>query len=187
MFKRLILAGCATAALTGHVIAQGAQPATPVQPAAPATVAPSSTPPSATTAPSSAPPAATTAAPATPAGPAGQPGIRTVDPTTVRMTFYTVGAADMLASNLMDMDVHNLQNEEIGEIEDLIVDEGKTIRGVVISVGGFLGIGERRVAVQPGSIVVTREGDDWKAVVNTTKDELQKAQEFKYEGNLRRE
>jgi sporulation protein YlmC with PRC-barrel domain len=103
------------------------------------------------------------------------------------MTFYTVGPADMLASRLMDLDVHNLQNEEIGEIDDLIIDEGKNIRGVIISIGGFLGIGERRVAIQPGSLIITREGtDDLKAVVNTTKEELQNAQEFKFEGSLSR-
>ena len=120
-------------------------------------------------------------------GQTAQPGIRAIDPATLRLTFYTVQPADMLASNLIGLDVHNLQNEEIGEIEDLIVDNGKTLRSVVISVGGFLGIGERHVAVDPGSVVITREaGGSLKAVVNTTRDDLRKAPEFKFEGNLRR-
>jgi sporulation protein YlmC with PRC-barrel domain len=129
----------------------------------------------------------TTTQPVAPAGQATQPGIRAVDPTTVKMTLYTVSPADMLASRLIGLDVHNLRNEEIGEIGDLIVDEGKTIRGIVVNVGGFLGIGERNVAVQPGSLVVTREGENnLKAVLNTTKEELEKAREFKYEGNFAR-
>src|SRR5690348_1716467 len=63
--------------------------------------------------------AQTTAPVTSPAGSA-QPGIRVVDPTTLRMTFYSVQPADMLASKLIGLDVHNLQNEEIGEIADLI-------------------------------------------------------------------
>ena len=115
-----------------------------------------------------------------------QPGLRTVDPTTVRMTYYTVQPADMPVSNLLELDVHNLQNEEIGEIEDVIVD-GQGIKALVISVGGFLGIGERYVAVSPGSVVITRQGDDLKAVVNTTRDDLRNAPAFKFEGNMKRE
>ena len=164
MFSRIVVSTCANIALMGFAIAQGTQPST-----APAT------PPAAT-----APPASTTTAPT-------QPGIRAVDPTTVRLTYYTVGAADMLASRLIGLDVHNLQNEEIGEIDDLIIDEGKSIRGVVLSIGGFLGMGERHVAVQPGSLIVTREGpNNLKAVVNTRKEELQTAPVFKFEGNLSR-
>ncbi len=174
MFNHVPLAICATLALTGLAAAQGTQatPPSPAQPAAP-------------------PAASTTTAPTpsgnAPAGQAAQPGIRTVDPTTLKLTFYTVSPADMLASTLMDLDVHNLQNEGIGEIDDLIIDEGKNIRAVVLSVGGFLGIGDRRVAVQPSSIIITREGgDNLKAVVNTNKVELQNAPEFKYEGSLSR-
>lgn len=168
MIKTVLIAACASFAFTGLAAAQATQPAQPTAPAAGTTqpATPSTSP--ATTAP----------APA---------GVRVVDPATLRLTFYTVTSADMLASRLMDLDVHNLKNEEIGEIEDLIIDEGKVIRGIVLEVGGFLGIGERRTVVSPGSIIVTREGaGNLKAVVNTTKEELGKAPEFKFEGNFRR-
>ncbi|MBD2749914.1 PRC-barrel domain-containing protein [Microvirga sp. BT688] len=116
-----------------------------------------------------------------------QPGIRTVDPTTVRLTFYTVQPVDMLVSNLLDADVYNLQNEEIGEVEDVIVDEGRVIRAVIISVGGFLGLGERNVAADPGSLVLMREaGGEIRVVANTTREDLQNAPEFKFEGNMSR-
>ena len=120
-------------------------------------------------------------------GQASQPGIRAVDAASLRLTFYTVRPADMLASKLIGLDVHNLQNEEVGEIEDLIVDEGKMIRGIVVGIGGFLGIGERHTAIDPGAILITREpGGSLKAVVNTTRDDLKKAPEFKFEGNMAR-
>ena len=117
-----------------------------------------------------------------------QPGVRAVDPTTVAVTFYTVMPADMLAENLIDADVYNLQNEEVGEIEDLIIDAGKTVRAVVIGVGGFLGMGERRVAVDPGSLIINRgaNGEIARVVINTSRDSLKNAPEFKFEGNMRR-
>ncbi|WP_201863869.1 PRC-barrel domain-containing protein [Microvirga soli] len=122
-----------------------------------------------------------------PNSPPAQPGIRAVDPTTVRLTFYTVQPADMLVSNLLDADVYNLQNEEIGEVEDIIVDQGRVIRAVIISVGGFLGLGERNVAADPGSLVLMREaGGDIRVVANTTREDLQNAPEFKFEGNMSR-
>jgi hypothetical protein len=154
-------------------------PATQTQPAAP----PAQTPPAT----AAQPPASGPGTNATASGATTPPGVRAVDPTTVRMTFYTVRPADMLMSNFMDTDVYNLQNEEIGEIEDVIIDEGRTIRAIVISVGGFLGIGDRNVAVEPGSLVITRgEGGMIRAVVNTTREDLQRAPEFKFEGHLKR-
>lgn len=122
-----------------------------------------------------------------PSSPPVQPGIRAVDPATVRLTFYTVQPADMLASNLLDADVYNLQNEEIGEVEDIVVDQGRVIRAVIISVGGFLGLGERNVAADPGSLVLMREaGGEIRVVANTTREDLQNAPEFKFEGNMSR-
>lgn len=112
----------------------------------------------------------------------GQAGIRTVDPkSAVRVTFYTVQPRDMRASDLMGMDVYNLNNENIGDVVDLVIDDGKNIRAVVVSVGGFLGIGDRNVAIDPASIVVnTRNNAADRVVVNTTKDELKNAPEFKF-------
>ena len=174
-----LIGAAALALLVTPVRAQTTAPAPAQSP--PGQAAPS-------TAPSTRPatPPAGTAQPAQP-GQSAQPGIREVNPSTLRITFYTVQPGDMLASNLMGLDVHNLQNEEIGEIEDLIVDNGKVIRGIVVGVGGFLGIGERRTVIEPASIVVTREaGGSLKAVVNTTREDLKNAPEFKFEGNMAR-
>jgi predicted outer membrane protein/sporulation protein YlmC with PRC-barrel domain len=113
----------------------------------------------------------------------GQAGIRTVGPAgAVTVQFYSVQPADIRASDLMDMTVYNLQNETIGEIEDLILDDGKNVRAVVLSVGGFLGIGDRHVTVVPASIVVTKGSDgSTRAVINSTKDDLKNAPAFNWE------
>jgi sporulation protein YlmC with PRC-barrel domain len=51
------------------------------------------------------------------------------------------------ASKLDGLNVYNQNNEKIGDISELIVDSSGTIQAVVVGVGGFLGIGERDVAI----------------------------------------
>jgi sporulation protein YlmC with PRC-barrel domain len=102
------------------------------------------------------------------------------------MSFYQVREADLRASDLIGLDVYNTNNESIGEIDDLILDDGDTIRAIVLDVGGFLGIGERRVAVTPASIVIEKRGDELdRAIVNATKESLQNAPEFKRQAQAR--
>jgi sporulation protein YlmC with PRC-barrel domain len=51
------------------------------------------------------------------------------------------------ASTLEGLDVYNANNEKIGDISELLVDGSGKIQAVVIGVGGFLGVGERAVAL----------------------------------------
>lgn len=51
------------------------------------------------------------------------------------------------ASNLEGLNVYNNNNENIGEINELIIGQDGQIQAVVVGVGGFLGIGERDVAI----------------------------------------
>jgi PRC-barrel domain len=45
------------------------------------------------------------------------------------------------------LSIYNSSHEKIGTISDLIVDSSGKVQAVVIGVGGFLGLGERDVAV----------------------------------------
>jgi sporulation protein YlmC with PRC-barrel domain len=89
-------------------------------------------------------------------------------------------ASHLMSSKLVGTEVYNNENENVGEIADLVIDDGKTLTGVVVSVGGFLGMGERYVLIEPSSIALNREDGGWKAHVNTNKDSLKAAPEFTY-------
>jgi sporulation protein YlmC with PRC-barrel domain len=52
------------------------------------------------------------------------------------------------SSKLIHLNVYNAQNEKIGDIKELMLKKDGNIDSVVIGVGGFLGIGERDVAVK---------------------------------------
>ena len=131
-------------------------------------------------------PAATTTASQPPGststttGMAGDKGLRMANSATMAVRFVTVKPADFMTSKLVGTNVYNNQNESLGEIEDLVIDNGKTITGVVVSVGGFLGIGDSYVVLDPSTIVLNEKDGSWRAFVDTTKDNLKNAPKFKY-------
>ena len=85
------------------------------------------------------------AAPA--AGPAGRTEV--VPPGTVRISDIS------RASRILNRDVYNRADEKIGDIEELIVDpKSGQVQQVVLGVGGFLGIGQKLVAVPFNEIKV---------------------------------
>ncbi|WP_019222351.1 PRC-barrel domain-containing protein [Bartonella rattaustraliani] len=99
--------------------------------------------------------------------------------------YVTPLATDFVASSLIGADVYNIENENIGEVKDIILRENN-IAGFVIAVGGFLGIGENYVVVSPETIQMTNDYGKWKLITNATKDSLKQAPTFKYEGRWSR-
>jgi sporulation protein YlmC with PRC-barrel domain len=51
------------------------------------------------------------------------------------------------ASKVVGLSVYNDNNESLGSINDLLTDKDGNIKGVVLGVGGFLGVGEHLVAI----------------------------------------
>lgn len=51
------------------------------------------------------------------------------------------------ASELIGKDVYGSNNEDIGEVNDVLIGQNGQIRGVIVGVGGFLGLGETNVAL----------------------------------------
>ena len=107
--------------------------------------------------------------------------------TTTTETFVKAKPTDVLSNNLIGLNVTNQANDTIGEIKDLILSQGD-LSGYIVSVGGFLGLGERYVIVRPSAVKVsyTENDNKWHAVMNATKDQLKTAPEFKYEGRWKR-
>ena len=101
--------------------------------------------------------------------------------------FVKAEPTDVLSYNLVGLNITNRANDTIGEIKDLILSKGE-LSGYIVSVGGFLGMGERYVIVRPSAVKITYVENDkkWHAVMDATKDQLKKAPEFKYEGRWKR-
>jgi sporulation protein YlmC with PRC-barrel domain len=92
-------------------------------------------------------------------------------------------ADDWRSSKLVGTSVMGANDQNIGEINDVLFDSGGTVKGVVVGVGGFLGIGEKDVAVPFRALNITRKsGDDAidKITVSYTKEQLKDAPAFTY-------
>jgi sporulation protein YlmC with PRC-barrel domain len=81
------------------------------------------------------------------------------------------------ASRIIDHTVKNDRGEELGEVDDLIMSRNGKIKKVILSVGGFLGVGFRLVAVSFKSLQIGEKGD---IVYNITKQQLGNHHEFRY-------
>ena len=93
----------------------------------------------------------------------------------------------VLSYNLIGLEIYNGANEDVGEIKDLVIQKGQVV-GFITAVGGFLGLGERYVVLNPAAVRITYDepNSKWRAAMDVTKDQLKKAPEFKYEGKFKR-
>lgn len=87
---------------------------------------------------------------------------------------------DWLASTLIDKPAVNSQGETIGDVNDLVTDQNGKIIAALIGVGGFLGIGEKDVAVRFEDLKLTRDdNDNVKVTLNISKEMLAAAPDYK--------
>lgn len=86
-----------------------------------------------------------------------------------------------LATDLIGASVYGPNDKSIGEIDDLLTSEDGKISAALIGVGGFLGIGEKKVAI---SFEAIKKGRDQNGKVHltvaATEDQLKNAPTFKY-------
>jgi len=86
-----------------------------------------------------------------------------------------------LASTIIGRSVYSStdpQSDNIGDVNDLIVAEDGSITHAVIGVGGFLGIGEKNVAVPFDELKVVENNGDLRLVYSATKEQLEAAPAF---------
>jgi sporulation protein YlmC with PRC-barrel domain len=97
-------------------------------------------------------------------------------------TYLTEQAADQVSANTyIGQPVYNGQNESIGNVNDLVMKKDGGLVAAVIGVGGFLGIGEKNVAVPMDKVTVAQNTQDGSVKLTTseTAETLKAAPEFK--------
>lgn len=103
-------------------------------------------------------------------------------PATAGGDYLTAQSDEQISANTyIGQAVYNSADESIGKISDLIMEKSGGIDAAVIGVGGFLGIGEKWVAVPFEKISITQvpDSDDVKLTTTETAESLQAAPEFK--------
>lgn len=136
------------------------------------------------------PPATTPATPAAPMGTHAATGFG-----------YTAMTGDMSAETLLgkrlyvseaNVDPAVAMNEadegwdDIGEVSDLVLSREGQVKAVIADIGGFLGIGEKSVAVAMNQLRFVRDGDspnEYFVVFTANRDALENAPAFEWPSN----
>lgn len=92
----------------------------------------------------------------------------------------TQGAEEWRANNYIGQPVVNASGEKIGDVNDLLFDKSGKISTVVIGVGGFLGMGEKIVAMGYESLTYTDKDGARVIMIPLTKEALLAAPTFTY-------
>src|SRR5689334_24859909 len=79
---------------------------------------------------------------------------------------------ELRTSKIVGSKVYNDANENIGSVEDIVLKPNGTMDEVVLSVGGFLGIGDKYVSVPFNDLKIMRDGSSLKITTKGTKDSL---------------
>jgi sporulation protein YlmC with PRC-barrel domain len=96
--------------------------------------------------------------------------------------FVTSVPADALSiSTYYNEDVYDNQDNKIGDVNDILLDKDGRVSTVIIGVGGFLGVGEKDVAVPFTALKVAEKAGDRYLVINATKEALEKAPGYIYD------
>ena len=113
---------------------------------------------------------------------ANAPATPTASTAASTTTFPSVSANEMFTSKIRGLNIYNQDNKSIGEIQDVAIGSNRDVQAYIVSVGGFLGLGERYVAINPASVDVHWDGNakKWMAKMNATAEQLKAAPEFKY-------
>ncbi|MGO9171743.1 MAG: PRC-barrel domain-containing protein [Rhodomicrobium sp.] len=88
-----------------------------------------------------------------------------------------------LVGNLWNRSVYNASGQSIGELKDVVIGPGGRVQALVIGVGGFLGLGEKNVAVDYNYLENNGAIAPDRITLNMTEQELRSAPSFKKTGS----
>jgi hypothetical protein len=116
--------------------------------------------------------------------PAASPPAKAAAPMDSAKFIGSQGADQWVFSKFKGTDVLGPDDAHIGDVNDLLFDKHGKIVGMIVGVGGFLGIGEKNVAIDMTAFqVAPADGSDptnVKLKVSWTKDQLKNAPDFQY-------
>jgi sporulation protein YlmC with PRC-barrel domain len=84
-------------------------------------------------------------------------------------------------SDYYNQSVYDTKDNKIGDINDLLVEKDGKISAAIIGVGGFLGAGEKNVAIPFTALKLTEKNGKRYLVMDTTKEALNKAPGYTFD------
>ncbi|MBU6461844.1 MAG: PRC-barrel domain-containing protein [Bradyrhizobium sp.] len=84
-------------------------------------------------------------------------------------------------TNYYKQNVYDKSQNSIGKIDDVLIDKSGKITALMVGVGGFLGAGEKDVALPFSAVKSEKKNDKWYLTADETKDSLKNAEGYKYD------
>ncbi|MBM3597134.1 MAG: PRC-barrel domain containing protein [Alphaproteobacteria bacterium] len=124
--------------------------------------------------------AAQTTSPA-PQAPAAKPPApaATAQPAPSGTFINTQAQNEKLSSDIIGMSVVNREGETLGKIAALILDQNDKVTGVIVSVGGFLGMGSKSVALPWQSVKFETKDRKTLVVIQLSNEQIALAPDYK--------
>jgi sporulation protein YlmC with PRC-barrel domain len=171
MYRRLLTSAALPALLLASTLSVQAQETNP-----------SSTPPAPPAAESTAPPNEPAAAPAEKMEAPAVPSPSASAESGASVNYATQQSTDQRrSSKIVGQAVYNAAGERIGDVNELILAADGKVESAVIGVGGFLGLGEKLVAVSFSELKIADDPNGSPRItLNSTKEALETAPDYKY-------
>jgi sporulation protein YlmC with PRC-barrel domain len=93
----------------------------------------------------------------------------------------TIPGQSMTVTNWYKQSVYDPSNSKIGDIMDVLLSQDGRVSALIIGVGGFLGVGEKDVAIPFSAVKNTMKDGKAYLTLDTTKDALKEAPGVKYD------
>jgi sporulation protein YlmC with PRC-barrel domain len=84
-------------------------------------------------------------------------------------------------TNWYKQDVYDSSDQKIGAINDVLLNNDGKVEAFIVSIGGFLGLGEKDVAVPFSAVHATQKNGKWMLTMNANKDSLKDAPGFRFD------
>lgn len=107
----------------------------------------------------------------------------TTTTTTTGQATGPTGGQIASANELLGKNVYGRDNEKLGEVDDVILDTNGQAKQLVLSSGGFLGIGDKKVAVDYNA-AQWDQAQNRLTLSTMTRDEVKSMPEFQYSDTM---
>ena len=102
----------------------------------------------------------------------------TTPPATPNIETPAVLIDDKHLESMLGKEIHTASDETLGNVTDILVDSDGSVRAAVVDLGGFLGVGVRKIAVAWSAIHFVQGKSAISAVLNMNKEQLRVAPEY---------
>jgi sporulation protein YlmC with PRC-barrel domain len=104
-------------------------------------------------------------------------------PAFAAQTMSSLPSDSFTITDYYKQDVYDNGKNTVGKIDDVLIDKSGKITTLIVGVGGFLGIGEKDVALPFAAVKAEKKDNKWYLTVDETKDSLKSAAGYKYDSS----